>query len=110
MTKSASAKNSASTIGGEGGGSGGTININGSPGGYGATLASAALCLSGKGGDSAGFGIGGLGYMFTTFNNPGRVGTGYGAGGSGASDNGNADFAGGAGTAGICIVTEYISS
>lgn len=57
----------------------------------------------GQGGDSF-YGTGGRG----GFNGPGAVGTGYGAGGGGASSSNAANnYAGGNGTAGIVIITEF---
>lgn len=79
-------------------GSSGDININGASGDIGSTT----FGISGMGGNSF-YGVGGAGQKAGGAGNPGL---GYGGGGSGA-DSGGADTAGGAGTQGICIVTEY---
>lgn len=92
--------------GGAGGGAGtGDFSIVGESGFSGADQA-ATYILSGEGGDAANaFGYGGK-PIGPTGNVAGNVGTGYGAGGSGASWD-DAGTIGGAGTAGICIVYEY---
>ena len=86
-------------------GSSGDLNFTGSPGGRGFTI-SAVYALSGGGGSSS-FGGGGKQVYGAT----GEAGTNYGAGGSGSSATQNeAARAGGAGTAGIVIVYEYVTA
>lgn len=87
---------------------GGDINDAGSPGHYGFTfnLASSVGQISG-GGASGKYGSGGIELSGST--QAGVAALGFGAGGSGAL-SGGADTAGGIGTAGICIINEFLSA
>ncbi len=107
-----------SATGGSGGSQGGGITTSGVGssgdinlyGGYGGAAESET-------GSSSSWGIGGIGGSSYFGSNTPRRGTDgdgiaalvYGAGGSGAGENGTADYSGGAGAAGIVIVTEYYS-
>jgi hypothetical protein len=93
----------AAVAGGAGGAvsTGGDVNCGGNPGGPGIRLA-AAQEVGGNGGSSV-LGGGGAG----TVNATGGNATNYGAGGGGAGTNGNTDRAGGNGSQGVIIVTEY---
>lgn len=99
-----------SAVGGGGGGTatGGDININGFNGGAGDN--SGTTRITGAGANSL-FGIGGYSKLRanTTGNTTGTDGQGYGSGAGGANCDDGADTAGGAGAAGIVIVTEYYS-
>lgn len=85
-------------------GSSGDINISGGPGypGIGYT-SSGNRCASGSGGNSY-FGSGGI----SVNDAPGQSGAGYGGGGSGAATVFDAAEAGGNGTDGVVIITEYV--
>lgn len=104
------ASSTAGTAGSNGGTSGGLggigkgcdLNINGGGGTAGASDSS-IVRRSGAGGDSM-YGAGG---SDLTSNSDGSGGSGYGAGGGGAYTFGGGNKTGGAGTAGIVIVTEY---
>ncbi len=98
--------------GGAGGvGSSGDFNANGAPGGmgFGGAIAALSFAVSGVGGSSI-YGGGGLAVSTTTgAGTSGLAGTLYGAGGSGGvMNNQNAGQTGGAGSAGIVIITEYV--
>lgn len=91
-----------------GAGSGGDVNAQGGAGGGATARFSDAIVLGGGGGDSY-FGGGGAARLtFGAASVAGRQGGNYGAGGSGgvSIDAGGA-VAGGAGAAGVVIVTEY---
>jgi hypothetical protein len=98
--------------GGGGAATGGDINIPGSRGGWSIGIYNGATTLvrAGTGGGSR-FGDGGLGFATTTTSAQSGLGgaaTGNGAGGGGAGAiNGGWSLAGGSGTAGLVIVTEY---
>lgn len=111
------------TTGGAGGNSsfGTHATANGGAAGVGGTAASGDINIQGESG-SIGTGNGGTAGGFLTggggnskFGSGGRpvdsgtgnAGTGYGSGGSGGSSSTSTDASGGAGTAGIVIVTEY---
>lgn len=111
-----------SVFGGSGGvGSGGSVNMNGQPGGASfsgntqtAVLAASSPNPSGHGGQggSSYFGAGARSPAINTAGN--TVGTnapGFGGGGSGAVSIGNAsgNAAGGNGAAGIVVITEFIT-
>lgn len=97
--------NTGGTPGTSGTGTTGTVLIPGGVGATGPKNSNATVYITVSGGSSPkGYGqgalmnIGGVGY----------VGTGYGAGGGGGSDyNSGANRAGGAGTAGYILITEY---
>lgn len=103
---------STTSVGGGGaggtGGTGGSYRSKGYNGGQGYGIVAATYLFSGTGGNSQ-LGSGGIGRISST--NAGTNGAGYGAGGGGgaitASTSGNA---GGNGTDGIVIVTEYVLS
>lgn len=84
-------------------GSSGDFNTVGAPGTAG--LTSALVVMSGTGGSSF-FGGGGRGLVAA---NTGNSGTSYGGGGGGGANSNSTQTAGGAGFAGIVIITEYIS-
>jgi len=93
-------------FGGSGGtgGSGGSIRTPGQIGGYGMAFIGALITCSGKGAASQ-YGGGAK----EVFNSAGNAGAGFGSGGGGASVAASStQQAGGAGTAGYVIVTEYI--
>jgi len=99
---------SAGGSGGAGGAGGiaGTGNITASPGGSGLTGVGGTVGTSGSGANSA-YGGGGLG---TATNANGNAASGRGAGGGGGRDQGTSgNKSGGAGTAGLVIITEYCS-
>lgn len=103
---SAVSTTSAISQGGAGGtgGSGGSIVTPGAPGGFG--LAHIGFFNYGGAGASGQYGSGGIA---TLGNVVGNAGSGYGAGGSSAVNNTSQSArAGGAGTTGIVIVTEYV--
>lgn len=107
VSSSASANTSVSGGLGGTGGSGGSFRTPGMPGGWAVTLSAASgSSASGGYGASSHFGAGGL---QNNINNAGSAALGYGSGGSGAG-NGNSQSArsGGAGTAGLVVITEYI--
>ena len=88
------------------GGAGGSVRTNGNPGGYTSSILSLPLVSGGFGGNSQ-FGAGGQ--QQVGGNGTGPAASGYGAGGGGAT-NGNVvspAVAGGAGFAGLVIITEY---
>lgn len=89
------------------GGSGGDFRCNGQYGFYGSQLAATGTwCIGGKGGSSQ-YGAGGR----NVFASAGAAATGYGAGGGGASNfQSTSATAGGNGTPGIVVITEYVSS
>ena len=89
------------------GGSGGNFRSNGEDGFYGLQLAATGTwTIGGKWGSSQ-YGAGGR----NVFAAAGAAATGYGAGGGGSSNfQSTAATAGGNGTAGIVIVTEYVSA
>lgn len=91
------------SLGGLGGAlsTGGVLNMGGSSGGNGMCWAG-TLALSGLGADSF-YGSGGASQTAAV----GSAATGYGAGGSGAAVISNTDRAGGNGSQGIIIVTEF---
>ena len=101
-----------------GGGAGGATStgagifaINGQTGSNGMNFtATSSFYLPGSGGNSQ-LGFGGLGQaQLGNTATPGNVGTGYGAGASGAGISGTAGaVAGATGTAGVMIITEYVS-
>jgi len=99
------------SIGGSGGpGGGGTvngnINVTGNPGFYGLIVGTTSLqTMSGNGANSL-YGNGGLTVNGGGTGNPAG---GNGAGGSGGAASSATALGGGAGSAGICIITEYIS-
>ncbi len=101
------------TAGGAGGlvGTGGTINVSGSPGGAGiaTTLSSTSPGLSGNGAASYYQG-GGLSVSPSAAGNVGNAGTSYGSGGSGAAANINSGQIGGAGAGGVITVLEFVVS
>jgi hypothetical protein len=94
--------------GGSGTGSGGTaagldVVVHGAPGQIGAVFGVGSTAFSGAGGNSA-MGVGG---KQATEGNAGFDGRGRGGGGGGGSASSSTDRAGGAGTAGIVIITEW---
>ena len=95
--------------GGDGGaaGTGGDINVAGSPGGAGLAYISGAL--SGNGAASYYQG-GGYSVSSSSAGNSGHAGTSPGSGGSGAASNTNASQNGGAGANGYVTVLEFIVS
>jgi hypothetical protein len=112
------AANNTVNAGGPGGnaGSGGFINLPGIDGmaGFAAAAATSALgqvvIVGGQGANSP-VGVGGLSPILTiTGSTAGSLGSGFGAGGSGAVYNGTTGSApGGGGSPGIVIITEFIS-
>lgn len=102
------------SAGGAGGtaGTGSVIPGTGSPGGSTDGSASTSVVAFGGFGGSTSVGGGGAGpNQQTSGANPGVAGTGYGAGGSGAAGfNSSSTAAGGAGTAGLVIITELINT
>ena len=80
----------------------GSILISGMPG-----FPNSAANVSGTGGSTK-YGVGGKARGVTSGQGSGRTGSGYGAGASGCLIAGTAQ-AGGAGTAGVVIITEYCS-
>lgn len=74
-----------------------------------ATTAASTYDIGGSGGSSW-FGAGGIGQLVASGANPGGAGTGYGSGGAGATEqNANGTTAaGGNGTAGIVVATEFV--
>lgn len=91
-----------------GAGSGGDVNVTGGIGNNLFILGSVVSC-SGSGGSSY-FGPGGYASLAgTTFASGGKVGYAYGAGGSGGCTASASQTTGGAGIAGVCIITEYIA-
>jgi len=101
----------ATILGTVGGGTGGTaigsadFGCNGAPGGAGLAIFSTTAFLSSGFGGCSFFGGGGIGRVVTA---NGITGLSYGGGGSGAACTNNAGVVGGAGFAGIIVVTEYI--
>lgn len=100
---------SGTVLGGAGGvGGSGDFNANGAPGGAGSGVFVAgvvAYTMGGIGGSSL-YGGGGV----SPTNAAGNAATNYGSGGSGAAlANSASQQAGGAGTAGIVIITEFLS-
>lgn len=99
-------------LGGAGGvGSSGDFNTTGQPGVSGGSIFAAgvtALFFAGAGGNSF-FGGGALGNTSVTGGQiTGIAANSYGGGGSGGGSNGGADTAGGAGFAGVVVITEYV--
>lgn len=86
----------------------GQITITGS-GGEG-SFGQSSLALSGSGGSSH-FGSGGTAIPTVSAGADGNQGSGYGSGGSGAANSDNTTFlwTGGAGQAGVVVITEYRS-
>lgn len=80
------------------------VNIGGQAGGLGWGTGTNGLGMGGKGGDLLCYGTGGLTSSFGA----GVVGKGFGAGGSGAANGSLSNLAGGAGLAGVVIITEFI--
>jgi hypothetical protein len=109
-----------SNPGGSGGlgGTAGTGDIagTGQPGGSGSGANSASsqnnLPASGAGGSSFAGGGGISAVIGGTSGTTGNAGSGYGSGGSGAAaqNAGSNTYAGGAGTAGLVVITEYLSA
>lgn len=99
----ASAAAASITLGGSGAtvATGGTVSTGGTSGGNGICV-SATLAISGQGAGSI-YGGGGAAQTAAV----GGAATGYGAGGGGAAVITNTDRAGGAGSQGIIIITEY---
>lgn len=92
------------------GGSGGDYRKPGQAGFFGMSYEgnSQAIAIGGAGGSSQ-FGAGGQDQGNAT-NFAGNAGTGYGSGGGGSGSNGTqAAVQGGAGTAGLVVITEYIA-
>jgi hypothetical protein len=96
---------------GSGGAAGtGDISVPGENGLTGMYGPSSVIYTAGQGGNSA-FGVGGKNTVNTGGTTTGNAGTGYGAGGSGASSIAITSGAnGGNGTAGIVTITEFCSS
>lgn len=96
--------------GAAGSGSGGDVNVYGTPGGigFGTTNAALARTYTGQGGGST-FGGGGAATVQTT-GAAGSAGNNYGGGGGGGGNyiSQASGRLGGAGAPGFCIVTEYI--
>jgi hypothetical protein len=102
----------ASGAGGAGGaGSSGDVNSSGGAGGYGGTFSGGSGAFSGSGGCSY-FGAGAgniVNFTLASANIDGIAGSVYGGGGSGSSSNTlSLNGTGGAGGAGIVIITEFI--
>lgn len=96
--------NGVSSLGGSGG-SGGSFRTPGRQGGYSFGVVSTSFQAGGQGADSQ-FGAGGLA---ATANSAGVAALGYGAGGSGALNfTSQSARSGGAGTAGIIVIDEYV--
>lgn len=94
--------------GGGGGGvttAGNLVSVHGSVAGFGVSATGFAFFGGGGGGSFYGAG-GGPQAAGTT----GNAGTDFGAGGSGSGDTTSTGFAGGAGSNGIVIITEYVSA
>jgi hypothetical protein len=87
----------------------GDVTVPGGPGGQGGLVignASIFPIITGEGGNSL-YGFGAAGQSAS---HAGSVGAGFGAGGGGGSDfNATGNQPGGAGTAGIVIITEYVN-
>lgn len=97
-----------SVTGGAGGtATNGAVNKPGSSGGFGFSTGTGSASVSGDGGSSS-LGAGGRGLANSVGNSPGLAGTGFGAGGSGARATTAVTNAGGAGSAGIIVIREYI--
>jgi len=95
----------ASGVAGGTGGTGGDFRVAGGVGNYGmgAVVGVNSSTIGGNGGSSY-FGGGGLANAYGA----GSAGQNYGSGGGGGCTNGGASQAGGAGAAGIVVITEYI--
>lgn len=95
------------------GGTGGDFRSQGAPGGGGVQYEVGgvpSVLFSGAGGSSQ-FGAGGASLYLPSVGNAGLNAAGYGSGGGGACNKtGGATQAGGTATAGIVIITEYIST
>lgn len=101
-------------VGGAGGaaGTGGDTNAGGSYGGWGAIFQAVGVspAIGGFGGDSIYGAGGGVRIPGANTDLAGLNGQGFGSGGgAGASNQGASGAAGGDGSPGVCIVTEYIS-
>jgi hypothetical protein len=104
---SASSGTSTASAGGAGGtgGTGGSFRRAGEAGLYGVTSIGGTFLFSGQGGSSF-FGSGGQSNIVSA---AGNAGLGYGAGGSGAANNASQSArAGGNGSTGIVVFTEYV--
>lgn len=104
-----------SSAGAAGGGAGGVPGTGDvvPPGQYGSNAVgsntSATYGIGGQGG-SSGYGSGGVAPIANSVASAGNVATGYGCGGSGASyNNAASNVAGGNGSIGLVIITEYCS-
>lgn len=95
------------------GGTGGDFRVQGAPGGWGISLAFAALAFGLPGGGYGGssyFGGGALAVGTINTSSAGNAATGYGGGGGGAANLTSEGSArdGGAGVKGVVIITEYV--
>lgn len=101
--QTADAININTSSGGVGGTAAIALNTRGYTGMAGIVLHAASIATSGQGGNS----IWGGGGVSVSAGNDGEAAVGFGAGGSGGASN-TTDQAGGAGTDGFCVVTEFI--
>jgi hypothetical protein len=104
MSATGGAAGSSDTLNGTaaGTGTGGDINVPGQPGGA-SPVGDAQL---GANGGSSFYGAGG---KASSADGVGAVGTGYGAGGAGGYASGTTNRNGGAGSAGVVVITEFIA-